>query len=199
MKKYFFMAVAAIAALSSCTSDNDLELNQNTAKEALTFTATIEGSEATRATFDKTNKCAAWEEGDEIYVIDYNWKNEGARYKAGSDGTTTTFTASESGKEAKDAENASKILGITLTRSSKTKDKDGKPLSMAGFPYHALDTYLPKLIRAGQRVAICDQIEAPKQTVKRGISELLTPGAAVEESSKNQQKPEQERSFSFSR
>ena len=99
----------------------------------------------------------------------------------------------------KDAENASKILGITLTRSSKTKDKDGKPLSMAGFPYHALDTYLPKLIRAGQRVAICDQIEAPKQTVKRGISELLTPGAAVEESSKNQQKTEQERSFSFSR
>ena len=104
MKKLFLMAVAAIAALSSCTSDNDLELNQNTAKEALTFTATIEGSEATRATFDKTNKCAAWEEGDEIYVIDYNWKNEGARYKAGSDGTTTTFTASESGKEAKDAE-----------------------------------------------------------------------------------------------
>ena len=62
-----------------------------------------------------------------------------------------------------DAEQASKILGITLTKSSKTKDPDGKPLALAGFPYHALDTYLPKLIRAGQRVAICDQIEAPKR------------------------------------
>lgn len=73
----------------------------------------------------------------------------------------------------KDAEKASKILGITLTRSSKTKDQDSKPLAMAGFPYHALDTYLPKLIRAGERVAICDQIEAPKQTTKRGITELV--------------------------
>lgn len=62
-----------------------------------------------------------------------------------------------------DAEKASKILGITLTRSSRTKDIEGKPLSMAGFPYHALDTYLPKLIRAGERVAICDQLEAPKK------------------------------------
>lgn len=55
-----------------------------------------------------------------------------------------------------DAEKSSKILGITLTKSSKTMDPDGKPLAMAGFPYHALYTYLPKLIRAGQRVAICD-------------------------------------------
>ena len=62
-----------------------------------------------------------------------------------------------------DAEKASKILGITLTRSSRTKDIEGTPLSMAGFPYHALDTYLPKLIRAGERVAICDQLEAPKK------------------------------------
>ena len=46
---------------------------------------------------------------------------------------------------------------------------------MAGFPYHALDTYLPKLIRAGQRVAICDQIEAPKETTKRGITETIAP------------------------
>ena len=61
-----------------------------------------------------------------------------------------------------DAEKASKVLGITLTRSSKTKDPEGKPLAMAGFPYHALDSYLPKLIRAGERVAICDQL-APKQ------------------------------------
>ena len=67
---------------------------------------------------------------------------------------------------SQDAEKASKILGITLTKSSKTKDIDGKPLAMAGFPYHALDTYLPKLIRAGQRVAICDQIEAPRQSAK---------------------------------
>ena len=74
-----------------------------------------------------------------------------------------------------DAEKSSKILGITLTKSSKTKDPDGKPLAMAGFPYHALDTYLPKLIRAGQRVAICDQIEAPKETTKRGITETIAP------------------------
>ena len=60
---------------------------------------------------------------------------------------------------SQDAEKASKILGITLTKSSHTKDAEGKPLAMAGFPYHALDTYLPKLIRAGERVAICDQIE----------------------------------------
>lgn len=58
-----------------------------------------------------------------------------------------------------DAEEASRILGITLTKSSKTKDKDDKPLAMAGFPHHALDTYLPKLIRAGKRVAICDDLE----------------------------------------
>lgn len=59
-----------------------------------------------------------------------------------------------------------KILGITLTKSSHTKDADGKPLAMAGFPYHALDTYLPKLIRAGERVAICDQLEAPKRSTE---------------------------------
>ena len=85
-----------------------------------------------------------------------------------------------------DAEEASKILGITLTRSSKTKDKDGKPISMAGFPYHSLDTYLPKLIRAGQRVAICDQIEAPKLASKRTVSELVTPGKAAEKEQKQQ-------------
>lgn len=78
----------------------------------------------------------------------------------------------------KDAEDASKILGITLTRSTKQKDKEGKNLAMAGFPYHALDTYLPKLIRAGKRVAICDQIEDPKKTeklAKRGITEMVKP------------------------
>ena len=63
-----------------------------------------------------------------------------------------------------DAEKASKILGITLTKSSKQKGPDGNAVKMAGFPYHALDTYLPKLIRAGERVAICDQLEAPKQS-----------------------------------
>ena len=92
-----------------------------------------------------------------------------------------------------DAEKASKILGITLTKSSKTKDEQGKPLVMAGFPYHALDTYLPKLIRAGQRVAICDQLEAPKQTAKRGISELVSPGAAAEKEQKAE--PEKQQSF----
>ena len=69
-----------------------------------------------------------------------------------------------------DAEKASKILGITLTKSSHTKDADGKPLAMAGFPYHALDTYLPKLIRAGERVAICDQLEAPKRATRGNFS-----------------------------
>ena len=92
-----------------------------------------------------------------------------------------------------DAEKASKILGITLTKSTKTKDEQGKPLVMAGFPYHALDTYLPKLIRAGQRVAICDQLEAPKQTAKRGISELVSPGMASEKEPKAE--PEKQQSF----
>ena len=123
-----------------------------------------------------------------------------------------------------DAEKASKILGITLTKSTKTKDEQGKPLAMAGFPYHALDSYLPKLIRAGERVAICDQplamagfpyhaldsylpkliragervaicdqLEAPKQTAKRGITEMLTPNAAVEKEQKAE--PEKQQSF----
>ena len=92
-----------------------------------------------------------------------------------------------------DAEKASKILGITLTKSTKTKDEQGKPLAMAGFPYHALDSYLPKLIRAGERVAICDQLEAPKQTAKRGITEMLTPNAAMEKEQKAE--PEKQQSF----
>lgn len=62
-----------------------------------------------------------------------------------------------------DAVKASNILGITLTKHSKRMDEEGKPLKMAGFPYHALDTYLPKLIREGERVAICDQLESPRQ------------------------------------
>lgn len=72
-----------------------------------------------------------------------------------------------------DAEKASKILGITLTRSSRTKDIEGKPLSMAGFPYHALDTYLPKLIRAGERVAICDQLEAPNKNQESAETQVV--------------------------
>ncbi len=69
---------------------------------------------------------------------------------------------------SEDAEEASKILGITLTKSSVRKDKDGESLKMAAFPHHALDTYLPKLIRAGKRIAICEQIEAPgiEKTIK---------------------------------
>ena len=70
-----------------------------------------------------------------------------------------------------DARKASQVLGITLTKSSKTKGPDGKPVEMAGFPYHALDTYLPKLIRAGERVAICDQLENPRATAKRNSEE----------------------------
>ena len=79
-----------------------------------------------------------------------------------------------------DAEEATKVLGITLTKRSKGGSQGETP--MAGFPYHALDTYLPKLIRAGKRVAICDQLEDPKLTkklVKRGITELVTPGIAM--------------------
>lgn len=79
-----------------------------------------------------------------------------------------------------DALVASEILGITLTK--RNNGKTANPLEMAGFPYHALDVYLPKLIRAGRRVAICDQLEDPKATktlVKRGITELVTPGIAM--------------------
>lgn len=73
-----------------------------------------------------------------------------------------------------DAEEASRILGITLTRSNEKKEADGSRLRMSMFPHHALDAYLPKLIRAGKRVAICDQLEAPKQKqVRKGITELV--------------------------
>ncbi|MBR2301997.1 MAG: DNA mismatch repair protein MutS [Bacteroidaceae bacterium] len=80
-----------------------------------------------------------------------------------------------------DAILASEILGITLTKRSNGKNA-AAPIEMAGFPFHALDTYLPKLIRAGKRVAICDQLEDPKMTkklVKRGITELVTPGVSI--------------------
>ncbi|MDD7028317.1 MAG: DNA mismatch repair protein MutS [Prevotellaceae bacterium] len=79
-----------------------------------------------------------------------------------------------------DAVIASRILGITLTRRNNGNNCKGS--EMAGFPFHALDTYLPKLVRAGKRVAICDQLEDPKLTkklVKRGITELVTPGVAM--------------------
>ena len=80
---------------------------------------------------------------------------------------------------SEDAVTASEILGITRTKRA---NGQGKTVEMAGFPHHALDTYLPKLIRAGRRVAICDQLEDPKATkklVKRGITELVTPGVAI--------------------
>ena len=81
-----------------------------------------------------------------------------------------------------DAVEASQILGITLTKRSNGASQKANSLAMAGFPYHALDNYLPRLIRAGRRVAICDQLEDPKLTkklVKRGITELVTPGACM--------------------
>ena len=81
-----------------------------------------------------------------------------------------------------DAVKAAGILGITLTRRSAGTPNETE---MAGFPYHALDTYLPKLVRAGQRVAICEQLEDPSKTktlVKRGITELVTPGVSLSES-----------------
>ena len=80
-----------------------------------------------------------------------------------------------------DAIDASRILGITLTRRNNGATQGD---AMAGFPHHALDTYLPKLIRAGRRVAVCDQLEDPKLTkklVKRGITELVTPGVAMQD------------------
>ena len=80
-----------------------------------------------------------------------------------------------------DAIKASEILGITLTRRA---NGAASFVELAGFPYHALDTYLPRLVRAGQRVAICEQLEDPKLTkniVKRGITELVTPGVSMNE------------------
>ena len=90
---------------------------------------------------------------------------------------------------AEDAVRASKILNITLTHRSNGGNKEGKALEMAGFPFHALDTYLPKLVRAGLRVAICDQLEDPKLTkklVKRGVTELVTPGVSYSETTLQQ-------------
>ena len=81
-----------------------------------------------------------------------------------------------------DAVDAARILGITLTRRNNGNSNSTSATEMAGFPHHALDTYLPKLVRAGRRVAICDQLEDPKLTktlVKRGITELVTPGVAM--------------------
>ncbi|MDR1369796.1 MAG: DNA mismatch repair protein MutS [Dysgonamonadaceae bacterium] len=80
---------------------------------------------------------------------------------------------------SEDAISASEILGITLTRRA---NGAAQTVELAGFPHHALDTYLPKLVRAGRRVAICDQLEDPKlakKLVKRGITELVTPGVSI--------------------
>lgn len=80
-----------------------------------------------------------------------------------------------------DAVKASKILGITLTKRA---NGSASFVELAGFPFHALDTYLPKLVRAGQRVAICEQLEDPKTTkkiVKRGVTELVTPGVSLDD------------------
>jgi DNA mismatch repair protein MutS len=80
-----------------------------------------------------------------------------------------------------DAIRTADILGITLTRRA---NGSASFVELAGFPYHALDTYLPRLVRAGQRVAICEQLEDPKMTkqiVKRGIIELVTPGVSLNE------------------
>ena len=79
-----------------------------------------------------------------------------------------------------DAVKASKVLGIVLT----SRNNGDSNIELAGFPHHSLDTYLPKLVRAGERVAICDQLEDPKLTkgiVKRGVTELVTPGVSYNE------------------
>ena len=90
---------------------------------------------------------------------------------------------------AEDAVKASKILNITLTHRSNGGSAAAQALEMAGFPFHALDTYLPKLVRAGLRVAICDQLEDPKLTkklVKRGVTELVTPGVSYSDTTLTQ-------------
>src|ERR1041384_348781 len=82
---------------------------------------------------------------------------------------------------SEDAIKTANILGIVLTRRA---NGSASFVELAGFPHHALDTYLPKLVRAGMRVAICDQLEDPKLTkniVKRGVTELITPGIAYGE------------------
>ena len=98
-----------------------------------------------------------------------------------------------------DAVVASRILGITLTKRNNGYNKGDE---MAGFPHHALDTYLPKLIRAGRRVAICDQLEDPKLTkklVKRGVTELVTPGVAMSDNVLNYRENNFLASVSFGR
>ena len=90
---------------------------------------------------------------------------------------------------AEDAVKAAKILNITLTHRSNGGSTAAQALEMAGFPFHALDTYLPKLVRAGLRVAICDQLEDPKMTkklVKRGVTELVTPGVSYSDTTLTQ-------------
>lgn len=90
---------------------------------------------------------------------------------------------------AEDAVKASKLLNITLTRRSSGGSSKGGAVDMAGFPFHALDIYLPKLVRAGLRVAICDQLEDPKLTkklVKRGVTELVTPGVSYSDTTLQQ-------------
>ncbi len=90
---------------------------------------------------------------------------------------------------AEDAVKASKILNITLTHRSNGGSAAAQALEMAGFPFHALDTYLPKLVRAGLRVAICDQLEDPKlakKLVKRGVTELVTPGVSYSDTTLTQ-------------
>lgn len=88
-----------------------------------------------------------------------------------------------------DAEQAAKVLGITLTKSTKQKEEDGKGLRMAGFPYHSLDTYLPKLIRAGKRVAICDQLEDPRKKI--------AVNAEAQESATPDKKEEAQQAYKF--
>ena len=90
---------------------------------------------------------------------------------------------------AEDAVKAAKILNITLTHRSNGASAAAKAMEMAGFPFHALDTYLPKLVRAGLRVAICDQLEDPKlakKLVKRGVTELVTPGVSYSDTTLTQ-------------
>ena len=80
-----------------------------------------------------------------------------------------------------DAKTASKILGITLTSRNKKADD---PIPLAGFPYHALDTYLDKLVKKGLKVVICEQLEDPKKAkglVKRGITDIITPGSIIDD------------------
>lgn len=129
---------------------------------------------------DKTNKKSS---GETPLMKQYN------QIKAKHPDTLLLFRVGDFYETfGEDAVKASRILGIVLTQR---KNGAASHVELAGFPHHSLQTYLPKLVRAGERVAICDQLEDPKMTktiVKRGVTELVTPGVAFNDQVLEQKK-----------